>query len=587
LLTLMCKPNIVGLTTFLKKLLNMNQTDDPMGKLVWARVVNHDTFSDGFWKLVNTWMETCRRDHKVCSPNDSMPLPTRVIDIGKTSQDPFLLHTRGRCGSWICLSYCWGNAAPFKTTLANLQDRCSRIPFEDLPPLFQDSVDITRRLGYRYLWIDSLCIVQDSLEDWLAESVNMGSIFKNSAITLAAEASPDSRVGLFQTTNRDREELSLQLNIPTFSKKHDLDGFLVCGGRGPDRDRLKGPLSKRAWTLQENMLPYRVLRFTESQVWWQCHSSQCNEHDPYGSDPMTSSWIIGESFAIKDSIDGPIKGLIEGCESRYNLVSWYSIVSMYATRGITFDKDVFPAISGLAREVQRGIGQEYKAGLWAQDIHRGLIWFAPRPCAKRRAAPYIAPSWSWASVDFSEIEEYWQSKYSPTDEIYHVHLQYSKLLIPVAKILNLQVSNKDRDPFGQVSDGRLQIQGPSRPICTCNVPHTFFDCHNQFAGKLYDFNKILSDLYPLSFAYYYVNQLELPCVEDDQAQHLPLLYLHIASHEPGDRPEPLVARHHMALCLILRPTPDWTNEYQRIGLATLRETTDSSEIWPLRTVTII
>jgi hypothetical protein len=101
------------------------------------------------------------------------------------------------------------------------------------------------------------------------------------------------------------------------------------------------------------------------------------------------------------------------------LSSWYDIVKEYAKRGITFEKDIFPAISGLAREVHEGIGQEYKAGIWAQDIHRGLIWFAPRPGAKRRVTPYIAPSWSWASVDFSKTEECWQQRYVPMDDIYY------------------------------------------------------------------------------------------------------------------------------------------------------------------------
>ncbi len=172
--------------------------------------------------MVNIWMGTCRRDHKACCSSNSMPLPTRVIDVGTANQDPFLFQTEELCGSWICLSSCWGNAAPFKTTRSNLQGRCLKIPFGDLPLLVQDAVNITRRPGYRYLWIDSLCIIQDSREDWLAESVNMGNIFKNSAMTLAAEASSDSSVGLFETTSRGREDLSLRIQLPTFSIRHAL-----------------------------------------------------------------------------------------------------------------------------------------------------------------------------------------------------------------------------------------------------------------------------------------------------------------------------------------------------------------------------
>lgn len=149
------------------------------------------------------------------------------------------------------------------------------------------------------------------------------------------------------------------------------------------------------------MLAHWVLRFVESQVWWQCYTAQSNEYDPYGSDFFTSSWFIGESFAS----GGPI----QASKIRCNLDSWYIIVCENAVRGITFEKDIFPPISGLAREVYRN------------------------------------------------AEEFWQSKYIPMEDIYHVHVRNSRLLVAIAQILNLQVSNTDQDPFGKVSDGRLLI----------------------------------------------------------------------------------------------------------------------------------
>jgi hypothetical protein len=100
--------------------------------------------------LLCTWMKTCRRGDKACSPNVFLPRPSRAIHVGKTIRDPFLFPTSLPRGSWICLSYCLGNAAPFEIILANLQGECSMISFEDQPLLFRDSVDITRCLGYRF-----------------------------------------------------------------------------------------------------------------------------------------------------------------------------------------------------------------------------------------------------------------------------------------------------------------------------------------------------------------------------------------------------------------------------------------------------
>jgi hypothetical protein len=133
---------------------------------------------------VSKWMEVCETQHPNCitvvqklgdADHEQARLPTRVIDVGPRDGtcDPLLLESNGRRGYYLALSHCWGRANILKTELSCLEDFHEHIPFRKLCRNFQHAISITRRLGYRYLWIDSLCIIQDSAEDWARESAQM------------------------------------------------------------------------------------------------------------------------------------------------------------------------------------------------------------------------------------------------------------------------------------------------------------------------------------------------------------------------------------------------------------------------------
>lgn len=113
------------------------------------------------------------------------------------SGDPFLTETHGQVGEWLALSYCWGSSSNYTTTTQNLKQHCERMPLSDFPRTLRDAVHITRKLGYRHLWIDSLCIIQNSKEDWEIEAVKMCDVYGSSSLTLAADASLDPSTGIF------------------------------------------------------------------------------------------------------------------------------------------------------------------------------------------------------------------------------------------------------------------------------------------------------------------------------------------------------------------------------------------------------
>jgi hypothetical protein len=170
-----------------------------------------------------------------------------------------LIETAGRTVSempYICLSHCWGpnlDQVAVTTKTTNLTERLHRVRAEELSRTFVEAIEIARNLQKLYIWIDALCICQDSLEDWRAVSANMASIYINAVFTLAASASKNSSEGLFRV--RD-PFITLRLVLAW----HDL----------PDREILlappmitpcydSGPLSTRGWCYQERKLPPRVV----------------------------------------------------------------------------------------------------------------------------------------------------------------------------------------------------------------------------------------------------------------------------------------------------------------------------------------
>jgi hypothetical protein len=159
-----------------------------------------------------------------------------------------LIDTEGKTFQYAALSHCWGSGPRLTTTKSNWSKLALNVSFNALPPLFQDAVIITRQLGLRYIWIDSLCIIQDSLRDWETESSKMGSIYQNSYITISATNSSDGSAKCLAARrkpvkipyeNTTKKELAVRARrVLNHHPKNEPGG-------GPAKPM--GPLSYRAW----------------------------------------------------------------------------------------------------------------------------------------------------------------------------------------------------------------------------------------------------------------------------------------------------------------------------------------------------
>ena len=341
--------------------------------------------------LAKNWIQTCRRTHASCGDfkRPTLPFPSRLIDVGTDTEDPHLceMDPHKSLPQYMTLSHCWGGKTPLTLTLASLEERKSGISFATLPMTFQEAIYVVRRLDFKYIWIDSLCIIQDSKEDWKRESEFMGDIYLNSVCTIAATASKDGSEGCFRLRNR-----------PCQVWEDDERGIFVdTEGTVPleryRRDVNSGPLNKRAWVLQERYLSPRILHFAENAVYWDCQETHLSDNQCEITDDTTSSWGFGDGVARLFDTRSP--SFLDEFSDR-----WQFAVERYCSMGMTVKSDRIPAFRGVTKHLEKVSELECVSGLRKKYMLSHLLWRVGDAYSNSTTRiTNSAPSWSWESLD--------------------------------------------------------------------------------------------------------------------------------------------------------------------------------------------
>ncbi|KAK3303894.1 heterokaryon incompatibility protein-domain-containing protein [Chaetomium strumarium] len=174
---------------------------------------------------------------------------------------------------YVTLSHCWGDASRQVTLTSENQSRLQRgAPISELPATFREAADVTRYLGYRYIWIDSLCIIKSgegAAEDWAREVRTMASVYRNCVLNLAASDAQSSADGMFRRGSPDVvRPLCADIPVPI------LEGTADCAG---ESQQIVGRMYKRAWVCQERLLSVRKVHFTRREILWECWSPLASE----------------------------------------------------------------------------------------------------------------------------------------------------------------------------------------------------------------------------------------------------------------------------------------------------------------------
>lgn len=356
--------------------------------------------------------------------------PSRLIDLMPDSAHEKLarlIEYHDGCTEYATLSYVWGPGPhPWSTTSGNVKQRMTSFDRSDLPATLADALNIAERLGLRYIWIDSLCIVQDDPVEWAKEGSKMAGIYHGSYVTIAASSSCSSRDGIFNHRSKSILDGPDMIQIDSMlgnGEQSQLYVSLDQDLRAVARCRIEySSLATRAWTLQESYLSPRILHFTKSQLIWEC------DHMVLSEDNLVHD-SSGRRFPLDLPNDMTKSGLMR---------FWYQeLVQGYCDRQLSYDSDKLVAISALAKAIQSLCDDDYLAGLWRGSLIQGLLWCRPYGPGKK----VRHPSWSWSSQD-SQIRYYHLLKWPDQFD---------------CQVQDVQVTGDPLNPMGSVTGGSLRL----------------------------------------------------------------------------------------------------------------------------------
>lgn len=283
-----------------------------------------------------------------------------------------------------------------KTTTANVQARFAHgITTSDLPLTLRDAIEFTRALGIRYIWIDAVCILQDSESDWQSESSKMCQVYSGAYCTLAASASRDTEAGLPKYNFVDKLGAGSALfSFPAGAPDGEAERICLSANEdvkdhGTVLFQSQEPLQTRGWALQERHLSPRVVYFCKDRLVWECLAGTSSSYYPW----CPWSPLKTETRRIFDSGQS-IQNFFDGG-------GWEKLIQEYSRRSLTHNKDKIYAIESLVAALDRPGNDQYVAGHWRSALPSSLCW---RRDTASRGEPSgrnlkRAPSWSWVSMD--------------------------------------------------------------------------------------------------------------------------------------------------------------------------------------------
>ncbi|KAF2829014.1 HET-domain-containing protein [Ophiobolus disseminans] len=387
-----------------------------------------DPSSDALVDKIHRLIKDCAAAHESCAASASMSeiIPERLVKLDGRLQ---LVHAT-RLMLYTALSYCWGGHNKHQTLRTNVEAREGSIELSGLPRTLQDAILFTRKLGVEYIWIDSMCIVQDDSAEWARESAKMADIYSKAYVVLAATRANDVTEGFLQH-RRDPYNISSCTKAGKVFTVRARDSLHHSVRDTMNFDHL--PLSQRGWCLQEGLLATRIVHFLPSEVYFKCKTTEvCECGLAAGNDYMVRAW------------PPPHNSKIEHPEL-FMSTMWNMITEDCSRRHFTIPDDVLPALSGLAQRTESLCPGKYIAGMWEFGLVYQLNWFAvANPTTPRSPQKSVTrPTFSWIT-----------SPYPIRHAFFNLHTTL------VCTLIGTQVTPATTDPFGRLSHASITLRGP-------------------------------------------------------------------------------------------------------------------------------
>ena len=381
----------------------VDDTDTSAG-IVTARPLQSKLDSAGSYSQITQWLDQCKH-HVDCGEMQMYAnLPSRVIEVAPAGSlgVPRLRDTTGMKGLYLTLSYCWGGDQSYVLTTKNLDVLMTRLELKMLPRTIFDAIEVTKALGFEYLWVDALCIMQDSADaaardDMNLELTNMDQIYKNATMTIAAACVSSVKEGFLKdrpSSGQSQFDVPCRLGPNHFFVVHTQEHIMY--------DDKSEPINNRAWTFQEQLLSPRLLIYASHTLQWRCRTLTCNLGGSYHSpSPSAAPRLPSMQNLLLHDSQQKQEGRRLGPEVPHStLQNWLRLVTRYSLRKSSLPSDKLPALSALAASYAPIFGPGYLAGIWSRSAVQQLCWRSPDSRLFFTRPPnYRAPSWSWAALD--------------------------------------------------------------------------------------------------------------------------------------------------------------------------------------------
>ncbi|RPD62117.1 HET-domain-containing protein [Lentinus tigrinus ALCF2SS1-7] len=416
--------------------------DDVAASLIVAKTCVRKLSSHSTYVMATNCIMDCIRNHERCPPPHSATLPARVIDCLDPAKPRLHVSNKDEQAAYLALSYTRGTTSSFGTTTDTLDAYLLGIDMESLPQTIRDAIRSTHALGVRYLWVDALCILQDSETDKIHEIAQMGSIFRNAYFTIIASSARSADEGFLQ----DRVPPSPpDITLP-FRCSDGQVGAMSLSPIWRQYDGSSEPVCQRAWCLEERLLSPRALIYASHTLQYHCQTTTVNVGNAVCG-PITGHRLPNLLFR-SDFDDRNTSPALSPNDTKALRYSWIEAVGEYTQRSLGDPADKLVAFAAVAEVFQRAWKSEYLAGLWRHSLVQDLLWYKTSESRHPRPERYRAPTWSWASVD----GHVWPSLLDDRLDLESVDTQ-------TCDILSCEVTPVTADlPLGQVSSGVLTLR---------------------------------------------------------------------------------------------------------------------------------
>ncbi|KAI0414747.1 heterokaryon incompatibility protein-domain-containing protein [Xylaria grammica] len=372
------------------------------------------------FEICRQWLQDCNT-HNSCKLIDRFNLtskgpPTRLLYVGKENSPELRLYKpkKEEAIQYIALSHPWGDRkhhSHFVTDIHNVEKHMECISETDLPHLFKDAVKLTRALGCQYIWIDSLCIIQDSGGDFESEAGRMELVYSMAYCVIATTHATGSS-DRFLVPGSERGCVKMGKDNAHFYVCEPIDDF--------QKHVLEGHLNTRGWVLQERALARRTIHFTKEQMYWECGEGiRCE----------TMTKMKNEQAAFLGDPNFPLRA-VESTKGTKTLF-YQLLYSQYSRLKFSYIWDRRLGIAGLEQrlikdfKVDGGFGVFQAPPERTKDrgyFGRSLLWKRGRDVPEltmidysKAEPPASVPSWSWMA--YKEGIDYMEDPLLPFNEV--------------------------------------------------------------------------------------------------------------------------------------------------------------------------